>query len=189
MCVLYDLFICMYMCHLCYLTHSYVFIRAIRLIHMYMYMAHSYLHMCVLYDLFMCIYMCYLWYMTHSYVFIRAIRLIHMYIYMAHSYVYMCYIWLIHMYTYHIYDSFICIHTGYTTHSYVTHMNESCVHMTWLIHMAFVCATRLIHVRDMAIHTCDMAQSYVWCEIFMYMTWLIHICDMAGSYVWRSPFT
>jgi len=46
-------------------------------------------------------------------------------------------------------------------------------------HDAFICATWLIHM-------CDMAHSYVRHGSFICATWLIHTCDMSHSYEWHG---
>ena len=65
-------------------------------------------------------------------------------------------------------------------------------HVSWLIHTcdmadsyvwhdSFICVTWLIHI-------CDMTHSYVWHDSFTCVTWLIHMCDMTHSYVWHDLF-
>jgi len=120
--------------------------------------------------------------MTNSYVwhysFISATRLIPETTYlltMAHCY----------DDTTNAYDSCVCvtwlIHMCDITHSYVRH--DSFIYVTW--HMRDFGMTRSC-VRH---YSCTCATWIVYmCESCVYATWLIHVCDMTHSYVWHDSF-
>ena len=128
------------------------------------------------------------WTMTRSNVqcgsFICAKLLIHM-CDMTHPYVrhdsFVCATWLIHMHNM-THDHFICAKWLIHTWQY-SHMNAS--YCTYKLCAWPARVTRLTHMSDRLIHSCDMTHSFMWWSLSV--TWLTHKCDMNRSSAWHRP--
>jgi len=53
---------------------------------------------------------------------------------------------------------------------------------SWRLSTFFVFVCKCAMWVYVLIHMCDMTQSFVWLDSFIYMTWLIHMCEMTHSY-------
>ena len=80
--------------------------------------------------------------------------------------------------------------------SHVTHINESCQTHEWVMshiwisnsdawHDSRAChnATDTSATSAAIIVVRDVSHSYVWCFLFVFVTWLIYMCDTTHSYV------
>jgi len=66
-------------------------------------------------------------------------------------------------------DSFMYVWHDPCARALDSHVHDSCIRVTWLI------------------HTCDMTHAYVWHDSCIRVTWLMHTCDMTHAYVWHDP--